>query len=137
MLAVVSNALTLVLGGNRSGKTFVILELLVAYALGGDEGSSVSIPKDRGALQLQRQLQAWALEAEDPGERFRRIVCEELSAATKWPWWLRRSFGTGTACGGPTEATRPRRSDPLTPGVAPRSVGGTPSVTLRMNLVRT
>lgn len=36
VLAVVTNALTLVLGGNRSGKTFAILELLVAYALGGD-----------------------------------------------------------------------------------------------------
>lgn len=36
VLAVVGHALTLVLGGNRSGKTFAILELLVAYALGGD-----------------------------------------------------------------------------------------------------
>jgi hypothetical protein len=42
------------------------------------EWSSVSIPKDRGALQLQAQLQAWAMEAEDPDERVRRLVREEL-----------------------------------------------------------
>lgn len=45
------------------------------------EWSSVSIPKDRGALQLQRQLQSWALEVEDPDERVRRLVREELSRA--------------------------------------------------------
>lgn len=39
------------------------------------EGSSVSIPKDPTALQLQ----AWAMEAEDPDERLRRIVREVLS----------------------------------------------------------
>ena len=39
------------------------------------EFSSVSVPKDPGALQLR----AWAMEAEDPDERIRRIVHEIVS----------------------------------------------------------
>lgn len=42
------------------------------------EWSSVAVPRDRGALQLQAELQAWAAEAEDPDERVRRLVREEL-----------------------------------------------------------
>lgn len=38
------------------------------------EGSSVSIPKDPDALQLQR----WAMETEDPDERLRRVIREVL-----------------------------------------------------------
>lgn len=48
------------------------------------EWSSVSIPKDPSALQLQ----AWAMEAEDPDERFRRIVREVL-AQEHAEWVLR------------------------------------------------
>lgn len=46
------------------------------------EWSSVAIPRDRGALQLQRQLQAYANEVEDPDEKVRRLVREELDRAS-------------------------------------------------------
>jgi phage head maturation protease len=39
------------------------------------EGSSVSIPKDPDALQIQH----WAMEAEDPDERLRRAIREVLA----------------------------------------------------------
>lgn len=48
------------------------------------EWSSVSIPKDPNALQLQ----AWAMEAEDPDERIRRVV-RELVAEEHSEWVLR------------------------------------------------
>lgn len=42
------------------------------------EWSSVSIPKDRGALQLQGQLRAYAAETEDDEQRIERIVRQVL-----------------------------------------------------------
>lgn len=43
------------------------------------EGSSVSIPKDPDALQVQ----SWAMSAEDPDERLRRVVTEVLDSKAR------------------------------------------------------
>lgn len=79
------------------------------------EWSSVAVPKDPGALQLQ----AWALEAEDPDERIRRVV-RELVSREQAGWVLaavRHSPEVRTAITAAALSQVPNPSPPATPPV--------------------